>query len=353
MYQGFQNLGVSGHRLLNSYSFPNPYPGVYHQAPMMGHGHSRSMCAAPLHPMYLATAHPLQPMHPHPMHPHPHYYQYAPAPASAPAPAPAPAPAEEVNGGINSVLEYDLNRMATFLSWCAFGMLKQNRNPSKEFESLMVSVLFATRLPKSTIIIALEYMNQRFSSKTLADLSESDVFTTLTIALILANKFNDDNTFTNRSWCGATGLKIEVLNHEERVWLAEVKWQLNVVKFKSNIRTLEECWKAWLDKYAPAQIVVPESPVSSTFSLSPAAIMSSPVMAHDYYYQQPPTHYTSIPSSPIYTPPQKTSPYKYDSIWNDRYQPNIWSYTSGPYPSRPTCNDYTGYSNPYYYTATC
>lgn len=325
------NLGTAGHRAAAAYNYPQQYVSSY----------------------------------------------YPPAPAYQPyaAPyAPPQQPAEEpVNGGINPVLEYDLNNMSTFLSWCTFGMLKQNKSPTKEFDGLIVSVLFATRLPKSTIIIALEYMNQRFLNAVFDDLSESDIFLRLVIALILANKFNDDNTFTNRSWCGATGLKVELLNREERTWLFECKWQLNVVNFAQNIQTLEECWKTWMDKYTGS----PEQPVSTQYHHSPASnhgsspVLSSAAYLHHGHYQPVVSHYaSSIPSSPVYdssysyTPsPTSLSPVKYahDSIWakaNPPQNANIWSYTptyqyvphaSEPaYMGLPSANRFVGYTNPYY-----
>ncbi|KAK6198084.1 cyclin-like protein [Scheffersomyces amazonensis] len=273
---------------------------------------------------------------------------------------PAPPADEQVNGGINSVLEYDLNTMACFLSWCSFGMLKQRRNPTKEFESLIVSVLFATRLPKSTIIIALEYMNQRFSSH--SDLSlggsgkkltEQEIFVNLIVSLILANKFNDDNTFTNKSWCGATGLQLQVLNKEEKDWLDECKWSLNVVNFESNIITLEECWTTWLDKYGNNQDAI-ETPAVPSTTLAPSKInniiSSSPASIHQQYYH--PHHqynsslsskmsnsYSSIPSSPIYSDtyyypssssPSITPPTKYNegSLWADNFAPTTHSIVS-------------------------
>ncbi|EGW34033.1 uncharacterized protein SPAPADRAFT_59453 [Spathaspora passalidarum NRRL Y-27907] len=276
-----------------------------------------------------------------------------------------------VNGGINSVLEYNLNQMASFLSWCGFGMLKQSRNPSLEFEQLIVSVLFATRLPKSTIIIALEYMNQRFSSDasiTSKVLTEQEIFNHLVVSLVLANKFNDDNTFTNKSWCGATGLDLLKLNKMEKEWLEYVKWSLNVVNFETNILTLEECWKTWLEKYshAPSASNSPIS-ISSPCSSSPRSqLNSSPIT-------RPHSSYSSIPSSPEYD--QKY--YALKSSWGQHQQPQqripqpsqqrmlpppppppapVYNYSFqfndpavqyvGPPP--PSHVGYVGYANPYY-----
>ncbi|ODV81255.1 uncharacterized protein CANTADRAFT_46306 [Suhomyces tanzawaensis NRRL Y-17324] len=322
-----QNLGTAGHRASSSYNYMPQYP--------LNHRPSRSFYAYP-------PAYPVQ----------------MPVPVAVQAPIQAPVE-QPVNGGINPVLEYDLNNMATFLSWCAFGMLKQQKSPTKEFDNLIVSVLFATRLPKSTIIIALEYMNQRFSSKnelTSRDLVENEIFVHLVVALVLANKFNDDNTFTNKSWCGATGLDLVLLNEHERAWLDECKWSLNVVNFESNILTLEECWKTWLDKYGASEN-------SSSSTVSPPS----------YYTGHP---HNSIPSSPVYSgghsnenyyypssSPITSSPSKYTqenyAFWPNHHQqpPSIWSHAPGYHAGNSFSNDpavqyvganFVGYANPYY-----
>lgn len=300
-----QNLGTAGHRASSSYGYM-----LYHQP---------DACM-------------------------PRDLQVAPPPPPAQAQQPPGVP-EVANGGITSVLEYNINHMATFVSWCTFGILKQNCNPTAEFDQLVVLVLFATRLPKSTIIIALEYMNQRYLFRQVGALNEQQIFTVLIVLLILANKFNDDNTFTNRSWCGAAGLAIESINHEEKEWLCEVKWQLNVVNFEDNIRTLEECWSTWLEKYTckskqpPIQTAGPAEPSHPSYS--------------------------SIPSSPLYgsSPIRHPSP-AHDSMWT--HPQSIWTYTpSYQYPQPiyhqvqpqyvdPGMQGFVGYSNPYYnYMASC
>lgn len=319
-----QSLGTAGHRVPSSYSYMPQYtPNSYYQ-----HGPSVSM--------YSGVQLPQMPQVPY-------------APHSQPKTMSGPDQCQAQVGGINPISDYDLNNMSTFLSWCSFGMLKQNRNPSKEFENLVLSVLYATRLPKSTIVIALEYMNQRFSNKNFNFLSESDIFLKLTIALILGNKFNDDNTFTNKSWSGATGLSCTLLNTEEMEWLKDIKWQLNVVNFEENIKTLEECWKTWLKKYSHR--IMP---------LTPNLQLSDP-------FNYP---YSSIPSSPSYvehrSSPLSSSPVKYsrDTIWSQNHSNHndFWTYTpnyqyvpnQGIFASDPavqyigSANNFVGYTNPYY-----
>lgn len=354
MYQAqnyYQSLGTAGHRATSSYNYiPQYTPANYYNPAQAHHKHTGSFYAN-YQPSGAAQAQQQQ-------------YMAPPVQAAAPAPIYQEQP---TNGGINSVLEYDLNNMATFLSWCTYGMLKQDKTPSKEFENFIVSVLFATRLPKSTIIIALEYMNQRFSSKNFGTLLELEIFTKLIVSLVLGNKFNDDNTFTNKSWCGATGLQIDVLNREEREWLDEVNWQLNVINFESNIKTLEECWKTWLEKYTKSNYsspVIPQnySPYTPSSTYQAASIPSSPI------YNEPSYSY-GYTSSPITSSPIK---YAHESIWANNSTANknnnIWSYTP-TYQYVPNNNsmfpdpvnhyfgssNFVGYANPYYNynTASC
>lgn len=263
---------------------------------------------------------------------------------------------QQTGAGANSVLEYDLQNMSSFLSWCCFGMLKQRKNPGKDFEGLVSSILYATRLSTSTIIIALEYMNQRFSTCNFGELPELTIFLKLVVSLVLGNKFNDDNTFTNRSWCGATGLSIGSINREEKEWLEEIKWQLNVVKFESNIKTLEECWRTWLEKYSAkltrSSPVTPHSfhsPFASTLpSYSPSS-SSSPLYekgVNGYNYN---TNYGSSPAN-----------YFGDSIWSNPRSNQVWSYANSyrydhgnnlftdPGSQHMGSSNFVGYTNPYY-----
>lgn len=252
-----------------------------------------------------------------------HHYMAAPLPLMAPPAPPVhvpPAPLPDhppVSGGISQVLDYDISTMANFISWCGYGMLKQLRPALAEFKSLLVSVLYATRLSRSTIIVALEYINQRFCSHEISEMLESDIFSKIVTSMVLANKFNDDNTFTNRSWCGATGLLIESLNLEERSWLKEMKWQLSVVLFEHNIRTLEECWSTWLEKYNDSVTPPPSSPLS-------------------------PYHHRGYSSSSYQPYSPGAYPTSTEDDWSCRGS-NVWSYPMYGYNP-----NVVGYTNPYY-----
>ncbi|OAC98031.1 cyclin, partial [Mucor lusitanicus CBS 277.49] len=61
-----------------------------------------------------------------------------------------------------------------------------------------------------------------------------------TVALMLGNKFLDDNTFTNKTWSEVSGMKVTDLN------IMELEF-LEVLRFKLFIRNDEfERWKSAL-----------------------------------------------------------------------------------------------------------
>lgn len=151
------------------------------------------------------------------------------------------------NGGVASVLDYDLDQMVKFLSWVTFGLVKKSMNPSLNFQKSINSVLAATRLPKSTLLLAINYLSNKMDDDyTFSyNYNEDEIFKILITALILANKFNDDKTFRNKSWSDATSLPLLEINKLERFWLMDCNYEL----FKTNsFAMVESCWNTWCIK---------------------------------------------------------------------------------------------------------
>jgi hypothetical protein len=160
------------------------------------------------------------------------------------------------NGGVSLVLDYDIDQMVKFLSWVSFGLLKRNSNPSLNFQKSLNSVLSATRLPKSTLLLAINYLSNKMDNDLLNNnnnnnnnlliiKNEDDIFKILITSLILSNKFNDDKTFRNKSWSDATNLPLLEINKLERIWLMDCNYEL----FKTNsFSMVESCWNTWCMK---------------------------------------------------------------------------------------------------------
>ncbi|CDK24616.1 unnamed protein product [Kuraishia capsulata CBS 1993] len=178
----------------------------------------------------------------------------------------APQQAENTSnvGGVAAVLEYDMDQMTRFVCWLSYGLMKRTDTPSASFNTLVKHVLSAIRLPRSTIILALIYLSHRMEGETEGVTDDGLVFQNLTIALVLSNKFHNDNTFTNKSWSDATGLNVRLINQLEREWLAKIGWKLH---HEEGYQCLEDCWKTWCEKFSPRQGTIPSSPsTNSLFS---------------------------------------------------------------------------------------
>ncbi|EMG50089.1 Cyclin-like protein [Candida maltosa Xu316] len=248
---------------------------------------------------------------------------------------------------MNGAINYQVHQMSNFISWVAFGVLKQARQPSSLFSEKVSSVLQATRLPMGTILTALEYVNQRFSAKPIINntmiLSEEVTFHVLIVGFILANKIMDDSTFTNKSWEQASGLDLNLLNKLERDWLEEVKFNLSPTNFENNIAILQECYYTWLSRFSssgasysnvnPSYLNTPTTTTNMAAvnaHLPPNVPVTAPVATNatvvgggDSYYS-----YSSSPVAEVYQNPVDYGYYNYTNSnnYNQNYNYQPYNY---------------------------
>ncbi|KAF9139828.1 hypothetical protein BGX30_007431 [Mortierella sp. GBA39] len=98
------------------------------------------------------------------------------------------------------------------------------------FRKFCLDVLSATLLSPSVILLSLKYIQQlminlKENNKT-PSTGEGSEFRLFTGALILANKFLDDNTFTNRTWANITGITVKEVNYIELQFLQGIGFRL-------------------------------------------------------------------------------------------------------------------------------
>lgn len=220
----------------------------------------------------------------------------APPMPMASAPQPVADNCEEA-GGVSSSLDYEFSEMADFLSSMAHGIMvsAQNKWDSSNLASLkqfLVQVLTATRLPRSTIILALVYISKRWAIMGQACPGSDQVYKMIVVGLVLANKFHDDNTFTNSSWFKATHIPVAEITTFESQWLRDIKWSLHLdgpdaqAWYKWN-----ECWQMFIR----ARTAFSESPVAST--------QKSPAIFSDYMDPSSPLMVSPVSNcSPAYEP---------------------------------------------------
>ena len=242
---------------------------------------------------------------------------------------------EKVAGGVASVLTYKMEQMIDFVSEMATAMhdlskqvqfkdidvcLKlapDNTTVTPVFRKYVSQVLTSTRLPISTVMLALNYLAIRM--EILQDLSysgipQANLFSMLTTALMLASKFLDDNTFQNRSWAEVSHTPVAELNKHEVTWLVDMEWRLHFdvdAEFKS--------WLQCYERYAEAKKV--RSMQSSMEALKLSKLPWQPEMAR----QPQTTRY--LPQTPLYTPP---SHHHESNFGPYRERPNPWQQWNPP-----------------------
>lgn len=220
-----------------------------------------------------------------------------------------------VTGGVSAKLDYNLEEMSEFIATKALDIMSRCPGSPKpelaaqsfvdSFTKFTFQVLTATRLPKSTLILALVYLSDRWSKGNIPKTSSviHDVYKMLVVALLLANKFHDDNTFTNKSWHEATGVPVIDLGIIECDWLRAIQWTLHLEKSQGwdEWNQVYEYWIANHRKSTMAPAASYRSPYPSmsrnSYPLSPLpspeSTCISPEKARHLYSSPPPLSYMS------------------------------------------------------------
>src|SRR5271170_5699712 len=158
-----------------------------------------------------------------------------------------------VTGGVMAILDYDLKVMAEFVANVSCNFINI-RKPWDALVSFVERVLNQTRLPSSTVILGITYLAQRLAFETpLFDAAPdaplvpmNQLYEYLTISLILANKFLDDNTFTNTSWSDISGILRNDLNVSERDWLKKLGYSIHLNPLEQKgWSTWSKAWETW------------------------------------------------------------------------------------------------------------
>ncbi|KAI8990912.1 hypothetical protein BDF20DRAFT_966743, partial [Mycotypha africana] len=99
---------------------------------------------------------------------------------------------------------------------------------SNAFKKFCKQVLTATQLSESVILLSLKYIAMLLQNNPTIQGAEGSEYRLFTVALMLANKFLDDNTFTNKTWSEVTGMKVVDLNIMELEFLDVLRFRLTI-----------------------------------------------------------------------------------------------------------------------------
>ncbi|KAF1798512.1 cyclin-domain-containing protein, partial [Mucor lusitanicus] len=101
---------------------------------------------------------------------------------------------------------------------------------SAAFKKFCRQILSATQLSESVVLLSLKYIAMLLQNNPNIQGADGSEYRLFTVALMLANKFLDDNTFTNKTWSEVSGMKVIDLNIMELEFLDVLRFKLSVQK---------------------------------------------------------------------------------------------------------------------------
>ncbi|CAN6615153.1 hypothetical protein TRVA0_006S00980 [Trichomonascus vanleenenianus] len=111
---------------------------------------------------------------------------------------------------------------------------------SSQFKQFISNVISQTQLPPTAVSLALLYI-YRLKQRSLCPIigAPNSEYRVFSVALILANKFLDDNTYTNKTWAHITMLPLREISAMEIEFLTNMRYSLVVERPE---------WLVWQDK---------------------------------------------------------------------------------------------------------
>ncbi|KAJ5578192.1 uncharacterized protein N7459_007156 [Penicillium hispanicum] len=98
--------------------------------------------------------------------------------------------------------------------------------PTSGFQKWVATLLSTTQVSQNVILLALlfVYRLKKFNSGVKG--KKGSEFRLMTVALMLGNKFLDDNTYTNKTWAEVSGIAVQEIHVMEVEFLSNIRYDL-------------------------------------------------------------------------------------------------------------------------------
>ena len=240
---------------------------------------------------------------------------------------------EKPTGGVAQHLDYDMDMMANFVAeMCQQMVSRVSSAPTQQFRKYVSQILASTRLPSSTIMLGLFYLQERMKFEKGDLTSSGNLMRMLTVCLLLGSKFLDDNTFQNRSWAEVSNISVSELNSMELKWLIDFNWEIHEMMYDPDqgFFMWVEHWHSYEEKAQFAQVKTSHKLAPINTSIAKMSTITQPLMSPEGpippQYQQGPQYDTAWARSHLseYSPPST----HYSGPSTPEYYPNQWQYTA-------------------------
>ncbi|MCJ1388131.1 hypothetical protein MMC18_000976 [Xylographa bjoerkii] len=185
--------------------------------------------------------------------------------------------------------------------------------PTMGFRKWVTTILSTTQVTQNVILLALMFIYRLKKLNPTVKGKPGSEFRLLTVALMLGNKFLDDNTYTNKTWAEVSGISVQEIHIMEVEFLSNMRYTLYVSDLEWTLwhQKLGRFW----DYFEKASKTVVE-PHRSTANLTlptlpspPSSLQASPPFVTARYpsgfmFQNP----ASFPTMPLHLAPKLPSP---------------------------------------------
>ncbi|KAI1773632.1 hypothetical protein F4818DRAFT_96512 [Hypoxylon cercidicola] len=166
--------------------------------------------------------------------------------------------------------------------------LSQFTQPCTAYKQWVHKVLSTTQVTQNVILLALLFVYRLKKVNPKVNGSPGSEYRLLTVALMLGNKFLDDNTYTNHTWAEVSSIPVKEIHTME-------------VEFLSNMRygllTSKEEWEDWLQKLACFHEYCERAAMEARRRNMPSMPMNIPSPTHGRYTSPLPSPTNILPST--------------------------------------------------------
>lgn len=159
--------------------------------------------------------------------------------------------------------------------------------PTTGFRKWVATILTTTQVAQNVILLALLFIYRLKQTNPTVKGKPGSEFRLLTVALMLGNKFLDDNTYTNKTWAEVSGISVQEVHIMEVEFLSNMRYSL----FTSKKRW--EDWHVLLGKFGTFYDRASKLPTSG--AISPVGPPTPSLQVPHGFAPSPPSHQISPP----------------------------------------------------------
>ncbi|EUC51053.1 hypothetical protein COCMIDRAFT_80369 [Bipolaris oryzae ATCC 44560] len=171
--------------------------------------------------------------------------------------------------------------------------LVPDAHPTTGFRKWVATILTTTQVAQNVILLALLFIYRLKQTNPTVKGKPGSEYRLLTVALMLGNKFLDDNTYTNKTWAEVSGISVQEVHIMEVEFLSNMRYSLF---------TSKEKWTEWhgiLGKFGTFFDQASKIPASGAVSpVGPQNMLGVPANV----VPSPPTQQQASPQTSLYSP---------------------------------------------------